>query len=150
MLQPFDAKQNNLLSLASGFVIDENVAASLLGAERSGEDQFQDFVKSNLAVDEPDIFQTIKKNKLPSIQCTKTEIKNSSGKETGLKMSRNVFAKLLLAAKSRNVDLRNILRYCLGAYPLSLASVSGSLSKTAKSKLAEVLENVKAKIHTWL
>ncbi|XP_028408501.1 uncharacterized protein LOC114531057 [Dendronephthya gigantea] len=140
MLQPFDAEQESLVSLASGFVIDDNVAKSLLGAEQSGEDQFQDFVKNNLAIETPDIFQTIKKNKLPSIQKTKTGIKNSGGKETGLKMSRNLFAKLLLVAKSRDVDMQNILSYCLGAYPLSLASVSGSFLKTAKSKLAEILE----------
>ena len=73
MLKPFDAEWNSLLSLASDFVIDENVANSLLSTERSGADQFQDFVKSNLTVDEPDISQTIKKNKLPSIQCTKAD-----------------------------------------------------------------------------
>ena len=73
MLKPFDAERNSLLSLASDSVIDENVANSLLSTERSGKDQFQDFVESNLTVDKPDISQKIKKNKLPSIQCTKTD-----------------------------------------------------------------------------
>lgn len=140
MLQPFDTEQKSLLSLASGFVIDDNVANSLLGAEQTGENQFQDFVKNNLAIEEPDIFQTITKNKLPSLHSTKAGIKNSASKETGLKMSGNLFAKLLLVAKSRDIDLQNVLCYCLGAYPLSLASVSGSLLKTAKSKLADILE----------
>ena len=147
MLNPFDTEQKSLLSLASGFVVEDNVADSLLGAEQIGENQFLDFVKNNLTIEEPDIFQTIKKNNLPTIQNTKAGIKNSAGKETGLKMSRNLFARLLLVAKSRDIDLQNVLSYCLGAYPLSLASVSGSLLKTAKSKLADILERESGNPH---
>ncbi len=100
-----------------------------------------------MTIEEPDIFQTIKKNKLPTIQNSKAGIKNSAGKETGLKMSRNLFARLLLVAKSRDIDLQNVLSFCLGAYPLSLASVSGSLLKTAKSKLADILERESGNPH---
>ena len=147
MLNPFDTEQKSLLSLASGFVVDDNIADSLLGAEQIGEDQFLGFVKNTLTIEEPDIFQTIKKNKLPTIQNSKAGIKNSAGKETGLKMSRNLFARLLLVAKSRDIDLQNVLSFCLGAYPLSLASVSGSLLKTAKSKLADILERESGNPH---
>ena len=59
---PFDTEQNSLVSLASGFVIDDNVADSLLEAERNGENQFLDFVHNNLINEKPDIFQPIKKN----------------------------------------------------------------------------------------
>ena len=85
--------------------------------------------------------------KLSTILNTKAGIKNSAGKETGLKMSRNLFARLLLVAKSRDVDMQNVLSYCLGAYPLSLASVNGSLLKTAKSKLAAILESESGNPH---
>ena len=78
---------------------------------------------------------------------TKAGIKNSAGKETRLKMSRNLFARLLLVAKSRDGDMQNVLSYCLGAYPLSLASVNGSLLKTAKSKLADILESESGNPH---
>jgi hypothetical protein len=147
MLNLFDTEQKSLLSLASGFVVEDNVADSLLGAEQIGENQFLDFVKNNLTIEEPDIFQTIKKNKLPIIQNTKAGIKNSAGKEAGLKMSRNLFARLLLVAKSRDIDLQNVLSYCLGAYPLSLASVSGSCLKMVKSKLADILERESGNPH---
>ena len=147
MLNPFDTERNSLISLASGFVVDDNVADSFLEAEQSGENQFLDFVQNNLISEEPDIFQPIKKNKLPTILNTKAGIKNSAGKETGLKMSRNLFARLLLVAKSRDVDMQNVLSYCHGAYPLSLASVNGSLLKTAKSKLAGILESESGNPH---
>jgi hypothetical protein len=81
MLNPFDTEQKSLLSLASGFVVDDNIADGLLGAEQIGEDQFLGFVKNTLTTEEPDIFQTIKKNKLPTIQNSKAGIKNSAGKE---------------------------------------------------------------------
>ena len=60
MLNPFDTERNSLVSLASGFVVDDNVADSFLEAEQSGENQFLDFVQ-NLISEEPDIFQPIKK-----------------------------------------------------------------------------------------
>ena len=40
MLNPFDLVQNCLPSLASGSVVDDNVAGSLLGVEQIREDQF--------------------------------------------------------------------------------------------------------------
>ncbi|CAB4021985.1 Hypothetical predicted protein [Paramuricea clavata] len=40
MLNPFDTEQKSLISLASGFVVEDNVADSLLGAEQIGENQF--------------------------------------------------------------------------------------------------------------
>ena len=62
-------------------------------------------------------------------------------------MSRNLFARLLLVPKSRDIDMQNVLSYCLGVYPLSLASVNGSLLKTAKSKLADILESASGNPH---
>ena len=56
MLNPFDTERNSLVSLASGFVADDNVADSFLEAEQSGENQFLDFVQNNLINEKPDIF----------------------------------------------------------------------------------------------
>ena len=61
MLNPFDTERNSLVSLASGFVVDDNVADSFLEAEQNGENQFLDFVQNNLVSEEPDIFQPTKK-----------------------------------------------------------------------------------------
>ena len=43
--------------------------------------------------------------------------------------------------------MQNVLSYCLGAYPLSLAFVNGSLLKTAKFKLADILESESGNPH---
>ena len=57
-------------------------------------------------------------------------------------MSRDLFSQLLLIAKTREVDIEVVLSYSVGTYPLSLATTSGSLLKTAKSKLFEILEGL--------
>lgn len=72
-----------------------------------------------------------------------TKVKDSKGQEVALKISRNLFARLLIIARSRKIkiDLKDVLPYSLNAYPLSLATPSGTLVKTAKAKLLHILEN---------
>ena len=43
-------------------------------------------------------------------------------------------------ARTRNVNMRQVLSYELGPVPLSIASPDGGLAKTAKSKLLPLLE----------
>ena len=142
MVNPFCTDQKQLLSLASGVLVDAEVADSLLGAEELGEKQFLEFKSNNLMSDKPDLFQTIKRNKLQTFSSSKSSrVMSSKGKESGVVMSRNLFARLLLIAKSREVDLKDVLSYSLGVYPLSLSTTSGSLLKTAKCKLFEIVED---------
>ena len=68
-------------------------------------------------------------------------LKNCKGKEIAVKMNRNFFARLLIVAKSLEIDMKEVLSYSLGIYPLSLATASGSLVKTAKHKLFHILES---------
>ena len=129
-----------LVSLATGAVLENDVADSLLRAEEIGEEQFKTFVYKNLPSQEPDIFMTIKKNKFPTFSSTKKAIvKDSKGKEILVKINRNLFTRLLILAKSHQIDLEEVLLYSLGVYPLYLATASATFVKTAKSKLFEIL-----------
>lgn len=56
-------------------------------------------------------------------------------------MNRTFFARLLVIAKNREIDLKEVLSYSLGSFPLSLATPTGGLVKTAKSKLLEIVES---------
>ena len=47
-------------------------------------------------------------------------------------------------SKSHELNLKEILSYNLSDYPLSLATVTGGLVKTAKSKMFEILQNMVA------
>ena len=141
MINPFTVEQERLVSLASGFVLDDAIANRLLESEKRGEKQFVEFVRENLLSESPDIFVKLPRNNVTTFSTGKKVIvKDSKGKEINFKMNRDLFARLLLIAKHRKVDLELVLSYSLGTYPLSLATTSGSLVKTAKSKLFEILE----------
>ena len=51
-----------------------------------------------------------------------------------------MFAKVLLIAKSRNLDMENVLQYSLRPFPLSFATPKGNLVKIAKSNLLNIIE----------
>ena len=143
MIDPFADQQAGLVSLASGIVLDDGVADRLLESESRGEQQFVEFVRENLLSQKPDVFVKLPRNNVTTFSSSKRlTVKDSKGKEISLKMNRDLFARLLLIAKSRKVDMDVVLSYSLGPYPLSLATTSGSLVKTAKSKLFDILEDV--------
>jgi hypothetical protein len=56
MIDPFTVEQERLVSLASGFVLDDAVADRLLESEKRGEKQFVEFACENLLSKSPDIF----------------------------------------------------------------------------------------------
>ena len=141
MINPFETEQEELLSLASGVMVENDVADNLLNAEEIGEQQFLEFSKMHLLRENPDILKKLKRNKLQTFSSTKSvSVKNKEGKKVSIMLNRNLFPRLLVIAKSRQVDLKELVSYSLGSFPLSLSTSTG-LVKTAKSKLAEILEN---------
>ena len=140
MANPFNVDQTSLVCISSGVVLDDSIADDLLGAERLGESQFSEFCETNLFGDSPDIFAKIMLNKLRTFASKKLAAKDSKGQEIVTKSSRNPFAKLLVLSKTREINLKELFSYSLSDYPLSLATVSGSLVKTSKAKMFEILE----------
>ena len=53
---------------------------------------------------------------------------------------RNLFGRLLIASRSRDIDLREVLKYELDSVPCALAHPDGSLRKTTKSVFLGILE----------
>ena len=102
---------------------DDSIADDLLGAERLGESQFSEFCETNLFSDSPDIFAKISLNKLRTFASKKLTAKDSKGKEIVTKSSRNLFAKLLVLSKTREINLKELFSYSLSDYPLSLVIV---------------------------
>ena len=64
----------------------------------------------------------------------------AAGKEEMLKADRNIFARLTVIAQTRELDMQNVLKYELGVYPWSIAATDGTVAKTAKSMIVQVLE----------
>ena len=143
MANPFstDIDKTELVSIASGVEVESNVANGILAAQEIGEKQFLEFCNSNLLSDKPDVFQKLKKNKLRTFVSKKLSIKDSKGQQIAVKSSRDLFARLLIISKTCDINLKELLSYSLCEYPLALSTVSGSLVKTAKAKMLELLED---------
>ena len=140
MTNPFSGDQVELVNISSGVEVGRDVADRILHAEQLGEEQFSKFCQTNLFTDNPDIFSNIKKNKLRTFSSEKMTVKDSKGRQSIVKTNRNLFARLLVISKSREINLKELLSYCLSDYPLSIATVAGGLVKTTKAKMLHILE----------
>ena len=67
--------------------------------------------------------------------------KTKKGDLVDLKNSKALFTKMLLVARSRNLQLEDIFRYSLRPFPSSLATHEGDLVKTSKAKLLHIIED---------
>ena len=140
MANPFDIEQDKLINLASGEVLETVAANRLLIAEELGEKQFLKFMEENLFSKEPNPFATLEKNKLQTFSSSKQKVAKGC-KENSVKLNRTFFARLLVISKNREIDLNEVFTYSLGSFPLSLATATGGLVKTAKSKLLDIIES---------
>ena len=68
-----------------------------------------------------------------------TKIKGTNGKLVVITEDRDLFGRLLIVANLQQVNLREILSYELSAVPYSLAHTDGTLRKTTKSVLLQIL-----------
>lgn len=85
------------------------------------------------------IFETLNGMKLKNFGDIQKKPSKSS-KLHLLKHDRNMFARLLVAIKSRNINLQEVFKFCLGPISYPLASADGSLAKTNKAMLLKVIE----------
>ncbi|KAL1268455.1 hypothetical protein QQF64_033818 [Cirrhinus molitorella] len=141
MLNPFDTHQNGIVCLSSGTVAAEEIMRDLLTAPEKGENAVKEFMDQRLLSQSVDIFAPINKQKLKTFSDqAKTKKKSVAGKEVILRADKKLFSRLLIIGQSRKIDLREILSYSLGTVSYPLSSSDGSLAKTNKSSLMEVLE----------
>lgn len=79
------------------------------------------------------------------IETFSSTMKKTSAKSPGEKIitvsaDRDLFGRLLVVAKTREINLREVLSYELSIVPVVLADPDGSLRKTTKSTRISVLE----------
>ena len=140
MINPFNSDQDGLVNITSGVELTKDSAKSLLDAEKLGEGQFPAFCENNILSNKPDIFTQIKRNNLRTFSSKTKTVTDKKGQTIAVKSTRNLFARLLVSSKTREIDLKGLLSFSLSEFPLSIATVSGNLVKTTKSKMFEVLE----------
>ena len=124
MANPFHSNQAELVCISSGIEVQTDVADSILQPEQLGEHQFSELCQHNLFTDNPDIFTKFKKNKLQTFLSKMLTARDGKGRQVAMKTSRDLFARVLILSKTREINLEELLSYSLSDYPLSLTTVS--------------------------
>ena len=113
----------------------------LLKSHEIGEEKFEEFVSQKVKADVPDIFTPIKKTNLNTFskKITSSKTNTKQGKVVELRNDSKFIARLLAIGQSREIDMRNLMKYSMRKYPAPLATSSGHLAKTPKCKLMHEL-----------
>lgn len=140
-INPFSTEEQ-LLIISTGAVAPHNIRHDLLEAHVTGENAYNKFKIERLQPGSSSVkfHDRLKKQNLKTFKdLTMTrKVKKSTGIDTLIRADRNLFAHLL--ARSRTLDMEEVLRHPLGPLPWSLASSDGLFRKTNKAQLGRELE----------
>jgi len=136
---------SGLYNIATGIIMPNDLALRLLGAHTEGVTRMNDFFRDRLNDNVKSVFDPIPKLNIKTFATAWP--KSKADKHCLEKMrvniqDRNLFSRLIVVAKSRDIDLKKLLSHELTAVPLALAYDDGTLRKTCKSKLLNGIENV--------
>ena len=120
----------------------QDIATRLLNAEELGMQEMSSFSTKRITSNETGFWDTLPKMKIKTFasMVNKVQAKPSEEKLATVNADRNLFARLSIASKSRDINLRDLLKYELSHVPCALAHTDGSLRKNTKSCLLSVLE----------
>lgn len=148
MSNPFDRESDEgnpipLSNLATGVVMPPDSATRLLNSENLGrQEMMRSFISKRLNSNEIQFWDPVSKLRIQTFasMAKKAKAKSADEKIVTVNADRSLFARLLIASRSRDINLREVLKYELSAVPYSLAHPDGSLRKTTKSTLLFTLE----------
>ena len=144
MINPWQCSEDGLVSLSSGAVASESATSDLLSANDVGESKLQEFIETRLSSKTRDIFDNIRLLKLKTFTDSHSKPKAKTSSKQVL-TERSMFARMIVVARSRSIDLKDVLSYPLSTVPACLSSTDlTSLSKTSKAALLHTLEKEEA------
>ena len=126
----------DMSSLASGYIAGEVTKKDMLKARDTGNTALQNFCRERIVTTEVDFFKPLPKHKLGVM-----EISHPGKKENAAVADANLFARMLVVAQTRNLDLRSVLTHELNPIPWSLATSDGGLRKNTKSTITSLIED---------
>ena len=108
MSNPFSPESpTELVNICSGVVADEETTKDLQNAYVKGDERLEQYFETRLLCEEPDIFSRIEKMKLKSFNtmAKSTTTRTSSGSVVTVKNDCRFWARLLLIARNRDINL---------------------------------------------
>ena len=130
-----------LSSIATGVVLPDADTNRLLGSAETGRQSMENFISSRIQSRKINFWDPVQKLKIKSFSSAakKIAVKNQKDMTVSVNADRELFGRLLVAAKNRDIKLKEVLSYELCSVPISLAHPDGSLRKTTKSALMLLL-----------
>ena len=142
LINPFKLEGDSLVSISSGTLAPADVTKDLLSAQTVGKKAYQEFQSDRLEKEPPgakDFYATLKKQKLKTFTNVVTKKVQCKGNEVILRADRDLFARMIVIAQGRELDMRDVLSHPLGPIPWALANENGWLRKTDKARLMNSL-----------
>ena len=132
---PFTYNVSELVNIASGLVVSYSAQTDILSAYEKGADAAEKFVAERLASDTTDFQAPVKQTKLQSFSSTPSYGKDQPKPTAGEKVGKDIISRLLVVARDRQLDLKELLFHNLAEYPPSISGSNGALQRTNKSSL---------------
>lgn len=139
---PFSVDSCEMINLSTGASAPHDIENDLLQAHAAGQKHYNEFKCVRLEKGDVEFFSRLPKLKLKTFENMRKKItKTSSNKEIVLRSDNKLFGHMLLVARSRQLDMKDVLQHPLGPLPWSLANCDGTIKKTNKAALARKLES---------
>ena len=141
-INPFSLESDALVKFATGVVLPDDVAETLVNSTKKGQNQMNNFIEERINSNTTSFWDSIPNIKVKTFSSvsTKVSVKATDEKLMTVNADRDLFGRLLVAANARQINLKEVLRYELSPVPCSLAHQGGSLRKTTKSTFCSILE----------
>ncbi|CAB3989225.1 Hypothetical predicted protein [Paramuricea clavata] len=134
MTNPVSIEDDELVNIVSGAVASPEAKEDIARAKTAGEEQCFEYIDLRLKKKELEVFDVFTALKLKTFSST-TKTTKAKSEKTVLQTTARDLARVLIVAKSNNLDLNYILSFPLYPVPLSLANYDGTLAKTDKSAI---------------
>ena len=126
-----DDKPVALSNFATGILAPKNVTDRLIAAKEIGQRHINDFIKEKLETSQKRFWDPFPQLKILTFaSLTKTSKAKTEDKAGSISADRDLFGYLIIAAKSRAIDLKEVFSYELSSVPFALAHKDGSLRKS--------------------
>ena len=132
-------------------VLPQPVAARLVTSKKTGEEQLKAFVSKHLDTNEQSFWDVLPHVRIKTFaSVAKKTVKSAKDKTTTVTADRDIFGRLLIVAKARDVNLKDVLGYELSSVPYALAYSDGTICKNVKSELLAELDQCRDTAYTSL
>ena len=141
MTDPFTHDSDELLKIATGVVLPEDVTQNLVRSTEKSRQQMNAFVEKRINSNAVGLWEPISNMKIKTFSSTNKKIGvKPSDKLVTVDADRDLFGRLLIVSNTRQICLKEVLSFELSPVPYSLANADGSLRKEAKGVPCSLLE----------